>query len=146
MEQVENPLLRKLAIGAAMLLGVLFIVMSFKWSFGPSSAAQLANEKMFVCSKTGKAFSVTLKAGMKIPVYSPYSGQDTGYPAEECYWTAEGTTKSKPDYVLLNSKVQKPGPTFCPVCGRLVVARNPRPRPGDKPPPTQAEYQAHSPE
>jgi hypothetical protein len=139
-EDSENPTVRKVLICAAIVLGLAFIVMSFKWSFGPSAEAKMANEKMFVCSKTGKSFSVTLKLGMKIPVYSKYSGEDTGYPAEECWWTADGQIKSSPDYVLVGSEIGKPGPTFCPVCGRLVVPRNPHPQAGDRPPPTEAEY------
>jgi hypothetical protein len=141
-EDSENPIVRKVLIGATILLGVLLVVMSFRWSFGPTAAAKLANEKMFVCSKTGKSFSVTLKLGMKIPVHSPYSGEDTGYPAEECWWTAGGQIKNSPDYVLVDSEIGKPGPTFCPVCGRLVVPRNPHPMAGDRPPPTEAEYRA----
>jgi hypothetical protein len=143
-EDSENPTVRKVLIGATIVLGVLLIFMSFKWSFGPSKAAQLSNDRMFICSKTGKSFSVTLKAGMSVPVYSRYSGEDTGYPAEECWWTADGQIKSSPDYVLLNSEIGKPEPTFCPVCGRMVVSRNPRPSPGAKPPPTEAEYRARS--
>jgi hypothetical protein len=142
MKHIENPTVRRVLIGVTILAGVVLIFMSFKWSFGPSAAAQLTNHRMFVCSKTGKAFPMELEAGMTIPVRSPYSGENTGYPAEACYWTADGQFKDTPDYVLLNSEVGKPGPTFCPVCGRLVVGRNPRPLPGSKPPPTQAEYQA----
>jgi hypothetical protein len=64
---------------------------------------------------------------------------NTGYPAEACYWTADGGTKTEPTWVLMNAVLGKPGPTFCPDCGRLVVARNPMPGPGVKPPPTQQE-------
>jgi hypothetical protein len=145
-EDSENQTVRKVLIGATIVLGVLLIVMSFKWSFGPSAAARAANEKMFVCSKTGKSFSVTLTLGMKVPVHSPYSGEDTGYPAEQCWWTTDGQIKRSPDYVLVGSEIGKPGPTFCPVCGRLVVPRNPHPLPGDQPPPTEAEYRASYPE
>jgi hypothetical protein len=121
----------------ALLAGVVWLI---KANFGQSSAAQLANKQEFVCSKTGKGFSVTLEAGMSIPVKSPYSGENTGYPAELCYWTADGQMKDKPDPVLMNSFVGKPEPTFCPVCKRLVVHRNPKPAPGGNPPPTEDEY------
>jgi hypothetical protein len=95
-----------------------------------------------VCAQTGKAFTVELKDGLSIPVRSPYSGQQTGYPAELCYWTKDGKPKDEPTAVLLNSWVGKRGPTFCPDCGRLVVGRNPEPAPDRKPPPTREEYQS----
>ena len=84
-----------------------------------------ANDHMFICSETGKAFEHTIQVGESLPIHSPYSGKDTGYPATACYWTADGQIKSEPSWVLLNSYVHKPGPTFCPDCGRLVTAAAP---------------------
>jgi hypothetical protein len=121
-----------ICIGALLLLYVM--------SRNKSPAMDAANERVYVCSETGKSFRVALKAGMGIPVHSPYSGKDTGYPAEECFWNADGSVKKDPTYVLLNEAVGKPGPTFCPECGRLVRGHNPAPQPGMRPPPTAAEY------
>jgi hypothetical protein len=97
------------------------------------------NNVTYVCSETGKPFLHRNVVGESIPVMSPYSGKETGYPAEPCYWTADGQIKAQPTWVLLNQTLGKSGPTFCPDCGRLVVARNPMPSPGSKPPPTQQE-------
>jgi hypothetical protein len=100
----------------------------------------------YVCSETGKSFRHKNEMGETLPIYSPYSGKNTGYPGEACFWTADGQIKSEPTWVLLNEAIGKPGPTFCPDCGRLVVGHNPRPKPGAKPPQTQAEYVArHTP-
>jgi hypothetical protein len=99
----------------------------------------------YICSETGKSFTHRVEVGESIPIQSPYSGKETGYPAEPCFWTTDGHTKTEPTWVLLNEAVHKPGPTFCPDCGRLVVGRNPLPVPGMKPPPTQAEYAARHP-
>jgi hypothetical protein len=110
--------------------------------FGQSDAAAHANDRIFVCSETGKSFHVTLNASTQVPARSPYSGKNTGYPAELCYWTADGHVKSDPTPVLLNVYIGKSGPTFCPDCGRLVVGHNPRAQPGMNPPPTKAEYEA----
>ena len=109
-----------------------------------SGAAMIeaANERPFVCSETLKGFDHELVKGETIPIYSPYSGKNTGYPAELCYWNKDGTAKSTPTYVLLNKWIGKPGPTFCPDCGRLVTVRNPMPGPGVQPPPTEQEYWA----
>jgi hypothetical protein len=109
-------------------------------SFSPPGIAAL-KDATFICSETGKAYTHVLVLGDSIPLYSPYSGKNTGYPAEFCYWTADGHIKDTPTPVLLNSYIGVPGPTFCPDCGRLVVARNPRPGPNSKPPPTREEYE-----
>jgi len=97
------------------------------------------NSLTYICSKTGKTFKHTNVIGESIPILSPYSGENTGYPAFPCYWTASGELKKDPTWVLLNSSIGKPGPTFCPDCGRLVNPLKPLPQPGDKPPPTQDE-------
>jgi len=123
-------------IAGVVLLVVLFVVI---WSNLGSEATEISRDRMYIDATTGKAFEHTLKAGDVMPVKAP-SGQNTGYPAEPCYWTADGKIKDKPTPVLLNSYVGKPGPTFCPDCGRLVVMHNPPPMVGAKPPPTKAEW------
>jgi hypothetical protein len=97
------------------------------------------NDATYVDSTNNKAFKHRNAIGESIPIVSPYSGLNTGYPGEPCYWTADGQAKADPDWVILNQVLGKPGPTFCPVCGRLVVAHNPPPGPGARPPPTQQE-------
>lgn len=113
-------------------------------NLGGSEAAQISAERVFMCAETGKPFELELEAGMKIPTHSPHSGKDTGYPAELCYWTADGKTKSEPTAVLLNSVTGKSGPTFCRDCSRLVVGHNPSPEPGMSPPPKESEYKGRS--
>jgi len=41
----------------------------------------------------------------------------------------------------MNTYIGKPEPTFCPDCGRLVVARNPVAQPGMRPPPTREQWE-----
>jgi hypothetical protein len=107
------------------------------------TAADLSSRRTFICSETHKAFTVTLQPGMTIPVKSPYSGKNTGYPAELCYWTRDGGVRKDPVPVLLKRTLDpSAGPTFCPDCGRLVVGHNPAPSPGKPPPPTEEEYAA----
>jgi hypothetical protein len=122
------------------LVALIGIVVSARRSLGPSDAAVASRDRIFICSETGRSFEVSIDAGMSIPVRSPHSGKNTGYPAELCYWTTDGSTKKTPTPVLVNAVVGKPGPTFCPDCGRLVVGHNPLPLPGKAPPPTEAEY------
>src|SRR5262245_3846451 len=123
------------------LVAVMFAVAGYLiWNaMGPSEAEKLARDRIFIDAKTMKPFSYELKIGDMIPVKAP-SGEKTGYPAELCYWTKDGKAKDDPTPVLLNDRIGKSGPTFCPDCGRLVVGHNPPAMAGAKPPPTQAEY------
>lgn len=137
----------KLAAGALVIVAVGVAWHLYQHHLGQSPAATLANKRTFICAVTGKTFTRKLEAGMTIPVRSPYSGRETGYEAEKCFWTREGTAKDEPTYVLLNEhraeyRGKKAPPTFCPDCGRLVRSRNPAPEPGGRPPPTQAQYNA----
>lgn len=132
-------------IGASIgVLGLLIAIWMIKNTFA-DPAAQITSERVFVDSETGKPFDYTMKRGDTVPVKSPHTGRNTGYIGERCYWTKDGTIKDKPTFVILNSPLRKPEPTFCPDCGRLVRPFNPKPNPGDKPPPTEAEYKAKNP-
>jgi hypothetical protein len=138
---LNQPLERKL--GAAAFVVVVAVGVWSVWRFFASTPAVAASTRgQFVCAQTGKPFELTISPGITIPVHSPYSDSKTGYPAEFCYWTADGQIRSKPVHVLLNSYIGKREPTFCPDCDRLVRARNPQPVPGF-PPPTRDQYQGN---
>ena len=124
---------------AALALGVYVIK-----NYATSPALAQDKNRIFIDATTGQSFSHELVLGESIPVQAP-SGNMSGFPAELCYWTADGQPKDDPTPVLLNQWIHKPGPTFCPDCGRLVVPNNPSPLPGMKPPPTKAEWQASHP-
>ncbi len=106
---------------------------------GPSAAEQIGNERMYIDAE-GNTFTHAIVSGEKLPVYSSASGKEDGYPAEECWWTPDGQIASQPTYVLLNSYIGKSGPTFCPVCHRMVHIHNPAPRIGETAPQTEQEY------
>lgn len=121
------------------------VVYEVHGAFGASETESFANTRTFICSETLKPYQYELTTTSKIPAPSPFSGKNTGYPAELCYWTKDGKIKGpneKPTPVLLNTYRKQPEPTFCPECGRLVVARNPQPNAGAKPPPTEADFKA----
>ena len=131
--------------GKASAVGLLLValLMLYLMSRNNNPAAKWAAERTFICSETNKPFQADLKIGMMVPIKSPYSGKDTGYPAELCYWTADGSVRKEPFPVLLKKSVDpKAGPTFCPDCGRLVVGHNPAPADGRSAPPTEVEYNA----
>jgi len=121
---------------AALALGVYVIK-----SYSTSTALAQDKDRIFIDATTGQSFSHELVLGEKVPVLAP-SGNMSGFPAELCYWTKDGTIKSDPTAVLLNSYIGKPGPTFCPDCGRLVVPHNPIAQPGMRPPPTREEWES----
>lgn len=131
---------------AAALAGVALLVFGlvYRAHFSTSAAGRASADRMFICSQTGKTFRHTLHIGQTIPVKSPHSGKMTGYEADSCYWTREGTVKAEPVYVYVAQRWGGSGPTFCPDCGRLVRPLNPAPFEGAKPPPTAAEYQARN--
>jgi hypothetical protein len=123
-------------------LAAIALLFSLRGYFGDSPAAAASKDRLFICSQTGKTFQYDLKVGDVMPVPSPHSGSNTGYRAELCYWTADGQVKENPTPVLLNEFSGKSGPTYCPECGRLVRAHNPRPEPGDHAPPKQSEMKS----
>ena len=122
---------------AAAVAGLAFALYA---AFGDSEAVASSRQRVFVCAQSGKSFRHEIAAGEVIPVRSPHSGGATGYPAELCYWMADGTVKDEPTAVLLNSYLGQAGATFCPDCDRLVVGHNPPAEPGAKPPPLRHEY------
>lgn len=128
------------ALGLLGLAG-LFLVRSV-WGFvsGDNEILAASLDRTFICAETGKPFGFEISAGVVVPVRSPHSGRDTGFPAELCYWTGDGRITEQPTPVLLNRYVGKKEPTFCPDCGRLVRPHNPRPQAGDPPPPTANKY------
>ncbi len=134
----ESKTGRQVAIGLA-LVGLATAIYSMMSNLR-SENVSMSTDRLFICSETGKSFRESIKAGMMIPIHSPYSGKETGYEAELCYWTKDGKIKPDPTPVLRNSHAGKPEPTFCPDCGRMVTALNPAPSEGMLSPPTQAEW------
>ena len=126
-------------VAFAVVAAVALVLVLYR-SFGDSEAAASSRDRVFVCATTGKSFRHEVSPGEVTPVRSPHTGENTGYPAELCYWTAEGAVKDEPTAVLLNDYAGLAGPTFCPECQRLVVGHNPRPEPGDKPPVLKHQY------
>lgn len=126
------------------LAGVVGLYLAFLRGDDASNLLKQANHRTLVDAENGKTFTVDLTEGKPMAITSPFTGRDTGREPELCYWTADGQPKATPDYVLLNGlRIPRvSGPTFCPVCHRLVVSGNPPADAGVTPPPTEAEYKA----
>jgi hypothetical protein len=125
-------------VGIVGSLGLIVLMVFVVKNTFTSAAEAASTDRVFICAETGKPFKHSIEIGDRNPIESPYSGKRSGYPAELCFWTADGKTKKEPTYVLLKSYKGDKGPTFCPDCGRLVVGLNPAP--SGSPPPTEAEY------
>ena len=82
---------------------------------------------MYICAETLKTFQHTPPVGEMNPIESPYTKKNTAYPAEKCYWTADGRQKLIPTYILLNEHIGVDKATICPDCKRLVTHHNPTP-------------------
>lgn len=136
-----TPLGKVIGCGFPLIVLVVLVV-STNDGIGSAALEADSSQRYYICTETGKSFRREMDLNTKPPVMSPYSGKATGVEAELCYWTADGRVKSHPTPVLLNAKIGKPEPTFCPDCNRLVVGLNPYPREGAKPPPTREEYAA----
>jgi hypothetical protein len=143
-EFMETPTGKRVAVGIGA-IGVLAVLLMLRSALGPRQVVRESSRRVVICAKTGKSFTVTVEPGMSFPLQSSYSGEKTAYPAEMCGWTAGGEVASQPHAVLLNSWINQPEPTFCPVCGRLVVRHNPPAEAGAKAPPTEAELKARFP-
>ncbi len=134
-------------IGVGMMVGVIvasvvIVVMQLPHYWGRSESAEELNGRWLICMESRKAYHVNLEDVGSFPAYSPFSKKNTGVEAELCYWTAEGKIKDKPVPVLLNEMVGDSSRTYCPECGRLVVARNPGPPMTTRASPTRAEVEA----
>jgi hypothetical protein len=134
---------RLLSLGAV-LIGLSLAGYSIWASIKPAPGVADSRLRWFVNVETGTAFQVEMTVGQSYPLTCPDTGKPTGYLAELCYWTPDGQPKQDPDKVVLNQELGKHGPTFCPICHRLVVGHNPNPwlSPGMSPPPTEAEWRA----
>ena len=135
----SGPAGMAIAVGL-LVVGLLIAFLALRSSFGPSTAARHNSQRVYICAETGKTFEHTAVGGKVAAVRSPHSGKDTGYPAQHCYWTADGKIKREPTYVLMNVYKGERGPTFCPDCNRMVPADNPVVTEGAPPPPTKEEY------
>ena len=133
-----------LSVSVVVIATVLILVIHNLTAY--STAGEDSRNRWFVCAETGKPFMAHLEVGTSIPVLSPFSHKETGYPAELCFWNADGSIKKDPTPVLLKRFLNPNdnSPTFCPDCGRLVVAHNPPPVAGHAPPTQEEWMRSHS--
>lgn len=140
---MANPLKGSAGPVVAVIIVIAAAVALYFSVFKSDSQSQLVDLNRFrwYIDESGKAFVHELKIGEPSVPVSPDGKK--AFLAELCYWTKDGKIKDQPTPVLLNQYINKPEPTFCPDCDRLVVGRNPSPvgDPTVQLPPTRAEYQ-----
>ncbi len=80
------------------------------------------NTRVFKDKDSGELFRVSIGPGKKyFPAENPNTGQMTLFPTEVCFKNECGDNEGT--RVILNTLLDKPGPTFCPKCGALVSSR-----------------------
>lgn len=129
----------RLTLAACGLGSVVFCAWKVMGDDAASALEEDSRNRVYIDVESNRTFGHRLSVGDRIPLDSPFTGRATGYPAERCFWTAEGKVKREPTYVLLNLYRGVEGPTFCPDCGRLVVVHNPFPDARSAPPPTRED-------
>src|SRR4051794_22328897 len=92
----------KIAAMIAIAVGLFAIYLNGHQLVGESTLASDSRNRIYIDAESGKAFEHRLQVGDTTPIESPYTHKKTGYPAELCYWTADGKRKHDPTPVLLN--------------------------------------------
>ena len=133
----KDPRLQISLVIVAALVAIWRIVVAVS----PSAAQQAGENRIFIDAVTGKTFHAVVHIGETYPVISPYTGRKTGYPVAWSWWSRSGKPLAKPQPVLMNSWVGKPGPTFAPGSGRMFYPMETRPYPGERPPPAKRQYE-----
>ncbi len=121
-----------MVLGVVMLAAAGVVIWFF---FHGTDAGDASANRNFMCSETNKPFNHRIEDGETYPIISPFTKRPTGFPAERCYWTKDGKAKLNPTLVILNTYLEKDGPTICPDCGKIVRPHNP-------PPPAEAMEEA----
>lgn len=120
---------KKIAIAAIALVAIgAGAFLAANQLLGSDDLAAKTDRRTMIDAKTGEVFvDLHLPTGAPIPYTNPNTGENNLFPAEPCFWNADGSAKLKPTWVLLNQFKDEPGPTICPDCGRRVVGHNPMP-------------------
>jgi hypothetical protein len=119
---------RGVGIGAGAVAGLVVVIVAFRVLAGGPDPAVTGRERVAIDAETGRVFErYRIRPGDSTPWTHPRTGRATLYPAEACYWAADGGVKLEPTYVLVNEYIGREGPTMCPDCGERVVPRNPMP-------------------
>jgi hypothetical protein len=114
-------------IGLSTVLIVLSLLLVLR-SVGGTTMGDLSRSRVVVDSVTGEVFpEFRIKEGSTFPWKNPKTGENTLYPAEPCFWTADGKAKLEPTYVFVKAYAGAKSKTVCPDCGREVRQHNPNP-------------------
>lgn len=123
-----SPKLIAAVVGVVVGGGVLVYAIANSGLFGDGEMVDAARKRVAIDSVSGEVFhDFAVRDGDSLPWRNPRTGQNTLYPAERCFWTADGKAKTEPTYVYVDTSPGGPGFATCPDCGRRVVPHNPMP-------------------
>ncbi len=101
---------------------VLIVALIFVRGAFHDELAESVNTHVFMDKDSGELFNVEIKPGEKFfPAENPKTGEMTLFPTEICFKNECGSAGGT--RVILNTILDKPGPTYCPKCGALVSSR-----------------------
>lgn len=114
-------------VGVVSVLVALGFTARFVLGGGPDPK-NWSQQRTLIDSQTLEVFEgFKISDGDAPPYEHPKTSDRTLFPAEACYWTADGGVKLEATWVLLNEYVDSKEPTKCPDCGHRVVGHNPMP-------------------
>ena len=115
----------KVGLSAGLLVLAVFLVIR---SVGGTTPGDQSRSRVLVDSVTGEVFrDFHIRDGTAFPWKNPKTGENTLYPAEPCFWTADGKAKLEPTYVFVKAYAGDKSKTVCPDCGHEVRTHNPNP-------------------
>lgn len=120
------------AVLAMVAIGLLLVaagVLAWRSVSGPGDPGRDSRRRTVIDAQTREVFEdFAIRDGTRPPWKNPKTGVETLYPAEACFWAADGVSaKLDPTWVLLNEHAGLPGETTCPECGKPVRPHNPMP-------------------
>jgi hypothetical protein len=115
----------KIGLSAGLL--ILSVLMVLR-NVGGTNPGDQSRSRVVVDSVTGEVFKeFHIREGTTFPWKNPKTGENTLYPAEPCFWTADGKAKLEPTYVFVKAYAGDKSKTICPDCGHEVRTHNPNP-------------------
>lgn len=114
-------------VGLSVTLLVLSLLIVVR-SLGGTTPGDQSRSRVVVDSITGEVFKdYLIREGTAFPWKNPKTGENTLYPGEPCFWTADGKAKLEPTYVFVKAYAGDKSKTLCHDCGHEVRTHNPNP-------------------
>ncbi len=126
---------QRIKLGASVAVLVAAGALAWVQLSGETPAEAAASRRLFLCSDCKQTFRHAIEKGQIQPLKCDHCGQLAAYMPEACYWTKDSagrwTSTDEPTYVILKSRMELEGKTYCPDCGHEVWGHFAKPTPQD---------------